>query len=416
MIEKEWPSMTLVSLSKSVRKSAGLFTQVAISATSFFNSMFAAKGLDLRNFGVFATGLAMVALLSSLLRSVTTDAWLALGRSNSLPDVKLFRQDLNTYACLTVMFLLIPTVLFFLLGSSHLFVFVLLCCLVAVVGTWTDSQIWLALDQRKESTAVTATTGGLFVQLCLLGVTTRGIAIVDSPADFLILLVISQFVTGAMAAGDWGANSLGASTRRFVISFVRTRYLLLESLVAAGSSQIALLMVATVANVEQVGALRAAGLLLAPVGLITQSLPRMLVIGYRRRSTEQPHALRDGGKLFICVSFFGLMMSLLPVRFLQEFLGASASPAKSSVFPLSIYSACVLMVVPVWASMRTSGKFKKLYRLRMISALPVLILPPLIAKLSLAQSGAALGMGVAGCLTSAIWILALRHDHYRKEN
>lgn len=404
------------SVSRLSRYSGGVLAQVAISLSSFINSLFAAKVLDVGAFGLFATGLAVAALLSSLFRSVTTDAWLTVGGSQTMPDIRMFQRDVNTHTVIASLLVLSPLGVLPFFELDSIILLILLSCLMAVVGTWSDSRIWLVLEQGRQRTAVRATFVGLFIQICLLGITTGEPSLVNSPVGFLILLAVGHFVTGSLATGAWGMNSLFASHRHFLISFTSTRYLLFESLLSAGSSQMAAVIVALVANVEQVGALRAASLLLAPVALVTQSLPRLMVIRYRRKSTSEREMVRNGGQLFISILLYGLAISWIPVETLQELLGASASSAKLAVFPLSIYSACVLMLVPVWANMRSTGMFQQLFRLRLLAAVPVLILPPVMAKLCSGQSGAAVGMGIAGCLTSAIWLFASRRNLFVKHS
>ncbi len=222
----------------------------------------------------------------------------------------------------------------------------------------------------------------------------------------------------ALAAAVWGVRQAQAvpdvrATRRFVLDH---RDVVLPSVANAaailGATQVAFVLMAAVASVETVGAIRAAQTLLGPLNIVGFALSSFAVPEIVRhdlgRRGHTVAALVLSGVMVVVDLAWGAVLLLLPQAAGEALLGETWDAARRALPGLVVFTACIGATVGATAVMRALARATYAF---WTSAM----LGPLVVALSVtgawryAETGAAWGLAAAAALVVApAWLLLLR--------
>jgi hypothetical protein len=230
-------------------------------------------------------------------------------------------------------------------------------------------------------------------------------------------LVLTWGLTGGLAA-VFGIVQTGAvprlqDTRRWLIThWNQSRFFLAEWVLVLGAAQTSLLLVAASGSVRDIGALRAAQVLLGPLNLVAGSAFDFLISELARRSNMRPRELLRAAVLtsgtlgLLCLSW-GAVLLALPSSIGHQLLG-DTWPLTRDVLPASILWACAIVLSTGPAVvLRVLGRARVSFEINAMTV-PLLIVLGLVGLHLGGAAGAAAGFALANWLTAPVWWIRLR--------
>jgi O-antigen/teichoic acid export membrane protein len=230
-------------------------------------------------------------------------------------------------------------------------------------------------------------------------------------------LVLTWGLTGGLAA-VFGIIQTGAlprlqDTRRWLIGhWNQSGFYVAEWVLVLGATQISLLVVAASGSVRDIGALRAAQVLLGPLNLLAISAYDFLMSELARRPKKRKRelvraaVLTSGALGLICLSW-GAVLLALPNSIGRQLLGDTWELTRV-VLPASILWACAIVLSTGPAVvLRVLGRARVGFVINAVTA-PLLIVLGLLGLHLGGAAGAAAGFALANGLTGPVWWIQMR--------
>ncbi|MVA75074.1 hypothetical protein GC722_03380 [Auraticoccus sp. F435] len=192
-----------------------------------------------------------------------------------------------------------------------------------------------------------------------------------------------------------------------------TRYLLPEYLLGLGAMQLAILLVGFLAATESVGALRAAQVLLGPLGVIGAGVFQMVVPEVARRQllpsrTLAVFASAVAGSLGLVTALYVVGLLLLPDRWGVTLFGDSWPGAAAVLLAMGLSSLASAMANGPAGVLYGLGQAKLTFRIHAVKG-PVLLVAVTVGTLSAGAVGAAWALALTEAAVLPAWVLTLRH-------
>lgn len=191
-----------------------------------------------------------------------------------------------------------------------------------------------------------------------------------------------------------------------------TGYLLMEYLIGAGSAQGSILLVGAVGSLDDVGSLRAAQVLLGPVGIIAAAISTFALPEVSRRTalgSSVRYRLATGISAFVVVVTlaYAAVLLVIPDSLGTLLLGDTWIGASSVLLPMSLASAmagaCLGPSIVIYAM----GQARRTFRLHAFEA-PLLIGCMAGGLVLGGTPGAAWGLAVSMTVMVPLWFWQLR--------
>jgi O-antigen/teichoic acid export membrane protein len=242
-----------------------------------------------------------------------------------------------------------------------------------------------------------------------------------------ILITNGQHLVGGMILA-WGAAALlsalvGLSVLRVRPALFRARewvrehhglvrYLLPEYFLGLGATQLGILLVGVIAGATAVGSLRAAQVLLGPLGIVGAAVFQFAVPEVARRATVTNRWLvslaagLSGGLGLLTVGYLALML-VLPDRVGVMLFGDSWAGAAVVLLAIGLSSVCSALANGPAGVLYGLGQARATFRINLAKG-PVLLLVLLIFTWAAGAVGAAWALAAIEALVLPAWILTLR--------
>lgn len=181
-----------------------------------------------------------------------------------------------------------------------------------------------------------------------------------------------------------------------------------ENMSFSAASQFRLYGLGAIAGLAEVGALRAAELLLGPVNLIIMGIGSLMAIpeAARLANNDLPRLRRFvvglGVLLGAASVLWGLAVGLLPDWLGQRVLGASWQPAAALLVPITAMIALLGVWSAAWTGLRAMGAARRSLRAQLIGASAFLI-GALVGAVIDGAAGAAWGSVAGNLIACGVW-------------
>jgi O-antigen/teichoic acid export membrane protein len=245
----------------------------------------------------------------------------------------------------------------------------------------------------------------------------------------LALLIAVGYDRLAWLTLAWGAGAAASAGLGLVLLHLRpalrrasgwlrghwdlTRYLLPEYLLGLGSMQLAVLLVGFLAAAESVGALRAAQVLLGPLGIIGAGVFQIVIPEVARRQhlgsrTLVIFATGVGSALGLITAVYLAVLLLLPDRFGSQLFGESWPGAAAVLLAMGLSSLASSMANGPAGVLYGLGQARLTFRIHAIKG-PLLLVAVTIGTLNGGAVGAAWALALTEMAVLPAWVLTLRH-------
>jgi O-antigen/teichoic acid export membrane protein len=190
------------------------------------------------------------------------------------------------------------------------------------------------------------------------------------------------------------------------------RYLLPEYFLGLGATQLGILLVGVIAGATAVGSLRAAQVLLGPLGIVGAAVFQFAVPEVARRATVTNRWLvslaagLSGGLGLLTVGYLALML-VLPDRVGVMLFGDSWAGAAVVLLAMGLSSVCSALANGPAGVLYGLGQARATFRINLAKG-PVLLLVLLIFTWAAGAVGAAWALAAIEALVLPAWILTLR--------
>ncbi|WP_340294898.1 hypothetical protein, partial [Aquipuribacter hungaricus] len=222
----------------------------------------------------------------------------------------------------------------------------------------------------------------------------------------------------ALVAAVWGARQAGAvpdlrASRRFLVDHRDVAGPSVANAAAIlGATQVAFVLMAAVASVETVGAIRAAQTLLGPLNIVGFALSSFAVPEIVRHDlSRRSHvlvALVLSGVMVVVDLVWGGILLLLPRAAGEALLGETWTGAREALPGLVVFTACIGATVGATAVMRALARTTYAFWTSAMLG-PLVVLLSVIGAWRYGEAGAAWGLAAAAALVvPPAWWLLLR--------
>ena len=390
--------------------------QLASSATNFLVSVVAARQLSQPDFGRFAIGLTVAALIVGASRALLAEPILvgltqASGSHRAAVSAALTGSVIVGLPASVVTGMAVDSISF----SVALFSFI--ACVMA-----QDILRFVAIGSGRAMAAVASDVAwplALFVGI-LVGVS------LSSPTQVFILNAAAAFI-GACTSLMFGVRQEPRGAKRLVLECIPlgTRLLASQGL-AFLSSSVAMLATASVAGPSVVAAVRGSYLLAGPFNTASQGL--FLGAAARRESgPSYPSMWRRSigltAKMASLALVFGALLSLMPAGVGEALLGATWASVEGVIPLIALTTLLGSLAVGPQISLRIGQQGSVLVRVSLITTPLSAFLPP-AGALIYGVTGFFIGVAVAAIALNvaswwAVWRISGagdRADHVREES
>jgi O-antigen/teichoic acid export membrane protein len=190
------------------------------------------------------------------------------------------------------------------------------------------------------------------------------------------------------------------------------RYLLPEYFLSLGAAQFGILLVGVIANASAVGSLRAAQVLLGPLGIVGTAVFQFAVPEVARRASAPSRLLASlaaglsGGLGLLAVGYVALML-LLPHELGVALFGDSWAGAAAVLLAMGLSSVASALAHGPAGVLYGLSQARATFRLNLVKG-PVLLLALLISTSVAGAVGAAWAMAAVEAIVLPVWIWTLR--------
>jgi O-antigen/teichoic acid export membrane protein len=392
------------------RASWNLIDQIISSASNFALSILIARSVDSETFGAFAISFTLFSFLVGITRAIGRYPLIISFGGSSKEEYRRATQSATGAIC---SFGLAAGLLTALVGhglggheGAALVAMGLILPLVLLQDGWRGALI----GAGRPAAAALNDTIWTVSQFALVG----WLLATGKPSASTLVFIWG--LTGGLAS-VFGIVQTGAvprlqDTRRWlIVHWNQCRFLLAEWVIALGAVQTSLLLVATSGSVSDIGALRAAQVLLGPLNLVAGSAFDFLISELARRPNLRPRelmrpAVHTSTALALLCLGWGAVLLALPSSVGSQLLG-DTWPSTRVVLPASILWACgIVLSTGPSVVLRILGRARVSFEISAITA-PLLIVLGLIGLHLDGAAGAAAGFALATWLTAPVWWIRL---------
>jgi O-antigen/teichoic acid export membrane protein len=393
------------------RASWNVIDQIISSASNFALSILIARSVDSNTFGAFAMSFTLFSFLIGITRAIGRYS-LIIGFGGASRDE--YRRATQSAAGTISAFGIAAGLVTALVGSAlggregaALLAMGLVLPLVLLQDGWRGALIGAgrpkaaALNDSVWTVTQFAAVGGLLA------------AETSSASAFVLTWGLSGGLAAAFGVVQTGAMPRPQDTFRWLVThWNQCGFFLAEWVLMAGVAQGSLLVIAAYGSVRDIGALRAAQVLLGPLTLVAGSAFVFLISELTRRPNLGPRNrsraayLTSGVLGFICLSW-GAVLLALPDSVGRQLLG-DTWPLTREVLPASILWSCAIVLATGPAVvLRVLNRARVSFEINAVTA-PLLIVLGLVGLHFGGAAGAAAGFALANWLTAPLWWIRVR--------
>lgn len=393
------------------RASWNLIDQAVSSASNFALSILIARSVDRYAFGAFAVSFTLFSFLIGIVRAIGRYPLVIRFGDTSQTEFRRATQAATGSVC---SFGLLSGLLTALVGLSiggeegaALTAMGMVLPFVLLQDMWRG----VLIGAGRPAAATLNDAIWTVSQFAALGY------LLAIGVDSVPALMITWGLTGGLAAAFGVVQTKAVprlqDTRRWLVDhWDQIGFFLAEWVLVLGAMQGSLLLIATWASVQEVGALRGAQVLLGPLNLVAASVFEFAIPELVRR----PHlSARDRSRAAYLVSGFLVLLTLswggvlliMPAQFGRALLGDTWSTTRS-VLPAAILWTCAIVLSTGPAVvLRALGRARVSFQINALTA-PLLVALSLVGLRFYGAVGAAAGFALANWLIAPLWWRRMR--------
>lgn len=393
------------------RASWNVIDQVIASASNFALSILIARSVDSDTFGAFAMSFTLFSFLIGITRAIGRyPLIIAFGGASRDEYRRATRSAAGANSAVGIAVGLATAVVGYALGGrdgAALLAMGLVLPLVLLQDGGRGALIGAGRPKAAALNDLVWTVGQLAAVGCLLA------ADISSASALVLTWGLSGGVAAALGVAQTGAMPRPQDTRRWLVThWNQCGFFVAEWVLMAGVAQGSLLVIAAYGSVRDIGALRAAQVLLGPLNLLAGSVFVFLISELARRPDMSPRSrsraayLTSGALSLVCLSW-GVVLLVLPDSAGRQLLG-DTWPLTSEVLPASILWSCaIVMSTGPAAVLRVLNRARVSFEINAVTA-PLLIVLGLAGLQVGGAAGAAAGFALANWLTAPLWWIRQR--------
>jgi O-antigen/teichoic acid export membrane protein len=405
--------MSSVSIRLLRNASWNLVDQVLSALTNIVLSIVVARSVTAAGFGAFASAFVVFGISIAVTKSVVGQP-LQMRFSDADPDQ---RREANAAAlgCALAMGLaaglLVAVAAFVVSGSVGS---ALLALAIVLPGLLVqDSCRMAAFARGRPSLAALIDAVWALVQFGL-------IAVLHLAGYETVFVLVLAWGGAATVSAVLGLIALNASPQlRAATGWVRRhrdliRYLLPEYFLGLGAMQFGILLVGVIATASAVGSLRAAQVLLGPLGVLGSAVFQFSVPEVARRQDRSARdrwrfAVAIGGGLGLVTVGYVALLLVMPGAFGTALFGDSWAGAATVLLAMGCSSVASSLANGPAGVLYGMGQARATFRINLTKG-PVLVGALLIGTLLAGAVGAGWAFALVEALILPAWVLTLRHS------
>lgn len=230
---------------------------------------------------------------------------------------------------------------------------------------------------------------------------------VGAAASAVLGLVLLRVVPALRRGWGW-----------FQTNWDLTRYLFPEYFLGLGAMQLAILLVGVIASAESVGSLRAAQVLLGPLGIIGAGVFQFAVPEIARRAslssaTMARFAAAVSGGLGLVTVVYVIVLLVLPARWGITLFGASWSGAAAVLLAMGLSAVASSLANGPAGILYGIGSARLTFRINLAKG-PILLVAVLVGTSLAGAVGAAWGLALTEAAVLPAWVLTMRYALRRR--
>lgn len=366
-------------MSRGLRGSLLVGSQVASSAGSFLYLVIAAHGMGIEQYGMFGVVLAIYFVLAGVLRSLTSDLYIPRSRSGSEPMTRsLGRKIQGTVLCLVLVSGLLATLVSVLFYRASL-----ADALLIFLGTVTlllyqaARSILLSVERVAAVFAIEMTwaAAAVLIALGLIAAhqTSASVWFVGYGLSALASCVLAQ--TRFLLRGATLRPNIGY----LVGSWRTTRFYLADFMIGTGAVQISFAGIALILPLDDVGILRIIQSELGPQNFLIASMSLIGIVFFSGSVRSDP---RRGRRQLLAVAgiscglliCYSIVLAMLPDSWLQVLFGSFATNAGIVYWAMVVGGSATVFLSSLVVFLRIQELGSKLLFARLVT-LPTLSFP-----------------------------------------
>jgi O-antigen/teichoic acid export membrane protein len=405
--------MSSVSMRLLRNASWNVVDQVLSALTNIVLSIVVARSVTAAGFGAFASAFVVFGISIAVTKSVVGQP-LQMRFSDADPDQ---RREANAAAlgCALAMGLaaglLVAVAAFVVSGSVGS---ALLALAIVLPGLLVqDSCRMAAFARGRPSLAALIDAVWALVQFGL-------IAVLHLAGYETVFVLVLAWGGAATVSAVLGLIALNASPQlRAATGWVRRhrdliRYLLPEYFLGLGAMQFGILLVGVIATASAVGSLRAAQVLLGPLGVLGSAVFQFSVPEVARRQDRSARdrwrfAVAIGGGLGLVTVGYVALLLVMPGAFGTALFGDSWAGAATVLLAMGCSSVASSLANGPAGVLYGMGQARATFRINLTKG-PVLVGALLIGTLLAGAVGAGWAFALVEALILPAWVLTLRHS------
>jgi O-antigen/teichoic acid export membrane protein len=361
-------------------------------------SLLMAKFTGVVGYGAFAVAFTIFVFLQGLSRGLVNNPYLI--RFSHVPEAEA-TEAARAGTGLAVLFGLVSAVVVvpaaLVLGGVAAPAIVMMAVLLPGLLV---QDVWRSVFIARQRPRSAAADSAIWTVLQFGGLAAALASGVRDPAVLVAVWAVTGWIAGGVAVW-WGgtapAPGAGASFARH--SRDLSWYLMAEWLTVLGAAQIALLSVATIGTVADVGSLRAAQTLLGPLTILVVAtfgfvVPELVRRPHLTRAQLRGIAAGVSGLLSVLTLACGAVLLALPEQVGRALLGDVWPGARATLLAMTLWMVGAALGVGPVTVVRARGKPRASFTVNVMIGVLLLICTP-IGFLLAGAPGAAAGFAVA---------------------
>ena len=387
-----------------------LADQALSSLTNAALSILIARSVDANAFGAFAVCFTIYSLALGCARSLVFEP-LAV-RFSDAPEAEFRAAKKSALAAATLFGIGVGLVLLALAPvQSPELRDPMIALALTLPGLMLQDALRLAFIAEGRPQA--ATVNDLVWGVLQLGAA-AALLLTDIPSA--TLFVATWGAAAGVAAADGLVRDRTRPAFRTAFRWLRahfdlSRFFVGEYLAIMGAFQVAILLVGVIGGVDDVGALRAAQVLLGPLNILMFAIVSFSIPELVRRKSEPPrrlvlYALGLSGFHFLGTLIWSALLLALPDSAGRQLLGDAWEGGREVLPAMAVTMAAVGAAIGAACMLRALGAVRETFRQSMLLA-PLLLVFGLVGVWQGGAKGAAIGFAIAQWIPVPLWWLRL---------